>query len=370
MFIPRYSFFSLFLALLASVLVGFTPVYAGETLVNSEITVDVTGKDASSARAEAMAKAEVEALIELLGRFTPPGQAQEIIAGMDAKRINTMVRGTEVLEEKISENRYRARLLVSFDGDEIGSLVSTAGPSKNSNEAPPPLGAFLVIPSYEENGETSLWEDGNPWRMAWRKVGLETASGDVVVPYGDTRDVAVVDARTVASANYASLVPMIVRYGVTDVLVLQAKFSETPDMVLEVVKRRFNRTQNEVMLLTYRADPQETKENLLSRAARDVAERTQVLKTEELSNVKKARGGERRDVMMLANITTISSWTELRKKLSTLPMVDNIDVLAVSPQQVDIRVHYRGSEESLSTAVIAQKLRLVKGDKYWVVSRD
>ena len=343
---------------------------ASDTLVNAEVTEDVTGKDAADARTQAMAKAQVDALLDLLSKFTLPGQAQEIVSGMGARKIGAMVRGTEVLEEKMSENRYRGRLLISFNGDDISALVSQAGNDKTHTELAPPMGAFLIIPAYEESGVPMLWEEGNPWRAKWRTVGVEITSGDVVVPYGDAKDASVLDYKGVASANFASMIPMVSRYGVSDVVIVQAKLTQNPDLVLEIVKRRFNRTQNEVNLLTYRADPQETKDTLLARAARDIAERIQFKKTEELSDTKNALGGERHEVMMLANITTISSWTELRHKLSKLPMVDKLDVLAMSPQQVDILVHYRGTPESLIIGINAQKLRLVKNENYWVVSRD
>jgi hypothetical protein len=346
------------------------PASAGETLVNSEVSVDVTGKDSADARAQAMAKAEVDALLDLLSRFTLPGQAEEIIAGMESRKVNAMVRGTEVLEEKITDNRYRARLLVSFDGDEISALVGEAGSDKARAEVAPASGAFLIIPAYEENGVQMLWEDNNPWRSKWRAVGVEVTSGDVVVPYGDVKDMAALDFAGVASATYASMVQLISRYGVSDVVIVHGKLVQTPDLVLEIVKRRFNRTQNEVNLLTYRADPQETKDTLLARAARDVADRIQFKKTEELSETKNAVGGERNEIMMLANITTIDSWTQLRTRLSALPMVDKLEVLAMSPQQVDLLLYYRGSPESLAKGIEAQKLRLVQTDDYWVVSRD
>ncbi|NBX03141.1 MAG: DUF2066 domain-containing protein [Alphaproteobacteria bacterium] len=344
--------------------------YSSQTLVNAEVSVDVTGKDAADARSQAMAKAQVDGLLDLLGRFTLPGQAQEIVAGLDPRKMGAMVRGTEVLEEKIAENRYRARLLVSFDGDDISALVSQAHTDKTKIDVAPPLGAFLIIPAYEENGIPMLWEADNVWRAVWRKVGIEINSGDVVVPYGDAKDAAALDVAGVSSATYASMVPLISRYGVSDVVIVQAKVTQNPDLVLEIVKRRFNRTQNEVNLLTYRADPQETKDMLLARAARDIAERIQFKKTEELSDTKNALGGERHEIMMLANISTLSSWTELRKKLSTLPMVDKIDVLAISPQQVDIMVYYRGTPESLVAGINAQKIRLVQNPNYWVISRD
>src|SRR5262249_48355027 len=158
------------------------------------------------------------------------------------------------------------------------------------------------------------------------------------------------------SVTYSALIPMTVRYGVSDVVILQATFTHAPDMQLSVVKRRISRTQNEVNLLNYRADPQETKDMLLARAARDIADQLEHKKTEEAECIKTVTGGERNTVMVLASISTLASWTQLRAKLSTLPMIDKLETLAVSPQQVDLVIHYRGSPESLGNAITAQNI--------------
>jgi hypothetical protein len=74
--------------------------------------------------------------------------------------------------------------------------------------------------------------------------------------------------------------------------------------------------------------------------------------------------------MMLASVTTMASWTELRSKLFELPMVDRIEMLAISPRQVDMVLYYRGSEESLTNALMSKRIRLLKNPTYWVISRD
>jgi hypothetical protein len=348
------------------------PATAGEALVNSEASVDVSGNDAADARATAMIKAEADALSNLLSKLTTDQQTRAILSGLDPAKISSMVRGTEVLEEKISSNRYRARIMVTFDGNEISSLIGQgpAGSSDINSTEPLTVGSFLIIPGYEEDKNAMLWEENNPWIPIWRSTGLEIASGDIIVPYGDNADISAVDARTLSSANYASVAPLTIRYGVSDIVVLQAKFAHAPDMMLNVVVRRINRTQNEVSLLTYRADPQETKDLLLARAAHDIADMLEHRKTEEVSSVKTVRGGERNNLMLLASITTLNSWTQVRAKLSKLPMIDSLELIAISPKQVDMIVHYRGTPDSLSSAITSQNLRLVKNPNYWVVSYD
>lgn len=350
----------------------FMPMHhalAEGSFLNTEVQVDVSGKDAADAREQAMAKAQQEGLQDLLSKLTSPDQVQLILTNLDADRIASIVSSTEVLDEKITSNRYRARLMMSYDGDEISRMID--GDLGNTNiSIKSSVGSFLIIPGYQEDGKLMLWDETNPWRSAFRMVGLEIGSGDIVVPYGDSRDSAIVNASTMSYANYASLVPLTVRYGVSDVVIVKARYTHTPDPQIEVVKRRINRTQNEVSSQTFRADPSENKQDLMLRVARDIASQILHKKVEELETVKSVQGGDHHTVMMLASISTLRSWTELRERLKQLPMIDKLEMIAIAPQQVDMIVHFRGAPKSLAQALSAKNIRLIQNQNYWVISRD
>ena len=362
--------YKLLACLLGLLLCPVSSAFAGGSLINSEVEVDVTATDTADARGQAMIKGQSEALADLLGRFTTGEQAQQIIFTMDPKKIASMARGTEVLSEKMSSNRYRATLRVSFDADEISKLIGGGDSSKAAVVQAAPIGSFLIIPSYEEDGTVLLWDDGNPWRNAWKITGIEAPTGDIIVPYGDKADAAILDTKSLSSANYSALLPLVVRYGVTDIILLHAKFTQSTETTLEVVKRRINRTQNEVNVVTYRADTQENRDALMARATHDIVDALEHKKNEEAETIKAVYGGDHGTIMVLASISTLASWTQLRAKLSTLPMIDKLEPLAISPQQVDVLVHYRGSADSLANAITAQNIRLVKSANYWVISRD
>ena len=345
-------------------------VFAEEAIVNSQVEVDVVGKDPADAKAQAMAKGEVDALTDLLNKLAPSGMTPDIIATMDARKISNMVKNNEVLDEKITGNRYHANLMISFDGNELSALITKAS-TKISEEKSATVSAFLIIPVYQlADGKPVLWGDENPWFDVWKNVGLEVTSGDVIVPYGDAKDGNTVGIQNYETATFASLVPMTIRYGVSDIVILSANLTAKPDLMVTVTKRRIARGRNELSVLTYRADPQETRDLLLARAARDTIYGLQHKKSEELSTIQNVRGGERHEVMMLASISTLDTWTALREKISALPMVDKIDVLAISARQVDMVLHYRGSEESMTRAIEAQKIKLLKNKDYWVVSHE
>lgn len=360
-----------YLVLLFICLCTLPAAYASEALVNSEAEVDVTGKDAADAREQAMAKAEILALTSLLSKLAPPGQTQEIIDTMDPRKLATLVRGTEVLSETITENRYRARVVVSFDADAVSDIITNAGDVTAADYKPPTTNAFLVIPSFtEKKNDALLWEEENEWWQVWKALAVETLSGDLIVPVGDTSDRIVVDATTLPSATYSSLSAYAIRYGVSDIVILNATFSRKPEMTLNVVKRRLNRVRNEVNMLTYRADPQETQRTLLERAARDIAKDFSVKKVDTDDDFKGGYGGDRNKLMMLASVTTLKSWVALRDKLGGLAMIDRIETLAISPKQVDMTVHYRGSPEALARAIDGIGLRLGRHKDYWVVTGE
>lgn len=358
-------FFCLFIAVLFS-----APAFAGEAIVNSEVNVDIVRKDPAEARAEAMAKAEVDGLRALLERLGPPDQARDIMNTLDSKQITKMVKGTQVVDEKIAGNRYRARLIVSFDGDEISKVMSGDAAAGTKDVMPASVGSFLVIPALAMNNQKLLWEDSNIWKAVWDDVSLEVTTGDILVPYGDKTDAALLSYDTMMTADFQALSNFTVRYGVSDIVLVQGSYTAPPEMVLSVVMRRVGRQDDNVTVHSYRADPQETRELLFARAARDLISELQERKVDETANKQAVRGGDRKRIMMLASISTMASWTELRKKLTELPMVDRVETLAVSARQVDIAVYYRGSEEFFTNAINSKSIRLKKNPDYWVVAND
>ena len=364
------SIYRIFIILLLGLACSPAPVAASEAIVNSEVNVDITSNDPTSARTQAMSKAEVDGLVALLERLGPPGQAKDIMSTLDSKKITAMVKGTEIAEERITGNRYRARLIVSFDGSEISKIMSGATAPEAKEFLPASVGSFLIIPGMEVGNQQLLWEDSNIWRKVWNEVALEVTTGDVLVPYGDNTDAAGLTYDQMMTADFQALSSYAVRYGVSDIVLLQAKYVMRPDMMITVVKRRVGRQDSSVNVLTYRADPQETRETLFGRAVRDIISELQEKKVDETATKAAIRGGDRKKLMMLASVSTMHSWTELRKKLTALPMVDKVETIAISARQVDLAVSYRGSEESFTSALASKSIRFKKNTDYWVISND
>src|SRR5688500_18681887 len=151
--------FSLGIILSLCLAFSFVPLPAGasDALIKEDIEIDVTGKDAVDARAKAMEQAEADGLRAMLERFTSPQAAQSLVETMSPKKISSLVRGIEVLSERISDRRYRAHLLVAFDGKEISNLITASTPEGGVLDSSS-ASAYLIIPAYEEASKSMLWE--------------------------------------------------------------------------------------------------------------------------------------------------------------------------------------------------------------------
>src|SRR6476661_4960349 len=114
---------SRFWGLLAAVLVllvayepqsvrAVSPVETGMFSVTG-VDVDVTDKDATSARTRAIIEAQVKAFYILAERLGSRDAAQRL-AGMDARDIGRMLRSLSIEEERSGPGRYIGMLTVRF----------------------------------------------------------------------------------------------------------------------------------------------------------------------------------------------------------------------------------------------------------------
>ncbi len=344
------------------------PTHAQDALFTSDVSMDVTAETAEAAREEAMHKAEREGLSALMDKLAPE-QKGLLLPKLTDEIIGAMVKSVEVLDEKIAGSRYRALLRVSYNALAVNTLLDKKVSAEGPQEPMLSSTSVLVIPVYEEDGKTVLWEPTNPWRDAWQRVVLEIPGSNVLAPYGDDADRNATTTETVQSANYAALMPFFTRYGVGEVVIVKASYRGGELGGLDIVKRHVGRGRNETFVVDYRADPGEDKLGILYRVARDLCE--QVNRTrDEMVSARAVLGKTEGRMMVLIPMTTLDGWTRVRSTLLKLQTVSKLDVLAVSPRQVDVMMQYKGAKESLATDIQGLGLRVVQSDNYWVISKD
>src|SRR6185369_10293232 len=73
-----------------------------------------------------------------------------------------------------------------------------------------------------------LFEDRNPWREAWAKRPPRDTLMPIVVPLGDLKDIADLDAKQAMAGDVRRLEALARRYGATDTAVAVAQVSLDP----------------------------------------------------------------------------------------------------------------------------------------------
>lgn len=375
-----------------AVLLSTWPALAVDYTVRG-IEVSATAEDATNARMNAMSQAEGDAFKVLLGQLLPPEAAAAQAAQVQPYQISRMVRGYEVKNEQVGATSYAATLDVAFDPGQVQAFLNRAATPAVVSGAPaapgipaatppaqavPPAqasvpqtrGNILVLPVLRTDEESGalLWETDNIWRGAWNRADRSNAS-TIRLPIGDQSDMMMVDAKLAMDAPYENLGPIAERYQAGQVIVAVAYPTIASGVnALGVTLRRMGGTgQAGVETLTYERQENEEQEALMQRAAQDIIRRIR----QESQPVIAAAGPQTLNmqgkITVLSRLGRINDWVVLRKRLTALPQVERVELSAISGQQADMVVHFRGSPDQLETAMRGQGLAVNKSANFWVV---
>lgn len=356
------------------------PAAAAPGTMESVVDVDTTASDATAARAQAMETVEYDALKALLVKMSPES-AQAIAAKVTPQQASSMSTGMEVMEEKITSNRYRAKIKVKFSSDKVEALLAppvtaSAGTPTAPAAAPTLSGSFLVLPILRDGPNSYLWEGDNLWRSVWQSAALQYGQGRIIVPNGNQYDTALVDVANAFNSPFSLLQPMAERYGTSDVLVVEATYAGTDDAPeLNLMARRMNASAREDATATYKAEKGETRETLLVRAANDMAKALSGQgvavapppAAPEVPLPKSDAPAEEQSVKLTAPLYQISDWIKLRTRLKAVPLVEGVELSALNAYEAKILLHYKGDPGTLARQLSAAGFRVGTAGDGWSI---
>ena len=150
---------------------GILPIDSSGTLEITGIRVDVSGKDAESARFAGWRIAQREGFKALWAKTNkrPAGEAPNL----SDSTLDNLVSSIVVEREQIGPNRYIATLGLLFDRARAGELLGLAGEVRRS--AP-----MLLIPVLVSGGTATGVELRNPWQRAWAQFRTSQSAIDYV----------------------------------------------------------------------------------------------------------------------------------------------------------------------------------------------
>ena len=317
------------------------------------VKVDVTAETAAKARTQALAEGERMAFAKLIERLTMRID-RELLPNLSSKEISSYIRDFEVAEEKNSQVRYLASLNFTFKGDEIrGLLQDNQIPFAETMSKP-----VLVVPIYQKAGVHLLWDEGNGWRDAWDSLPVSTGLVPMILPLGDLADLATIQAEQAINGDEVRLNTLAKRYGAADYLIAEGIYVVSPETglpQLEVTLTRYGSAQSEqTMLLSFAAEGEENESALLRRAAFEVA--AQVEDHWKRDNL--IRFGEGAIASVVIPVRGLGDWIEARKRLSSIAVIKDAELVLLSRNEVQVNLHYLGTLAQLALALEQADLRL------------
>jgi hypothetical protein len=369
---------SRFWGLLAAVLVLFldyapenaravSPVETGMFSVTG-VDVDVTDKDASSARTRAIIEAQVKAFYVLAERLGSHEGAQRL-AGMDARDIGRMLRSLSIEEERSAPGRYIGKLTVRFLPNKIRQVFSQHGIEVIEDQAPP----MVVLPLWKGPNGPVVWED-NLWRKAWLDLKAEQSVVPIIIPLGDLEDTSAISPEEVLAGDAIKLESLMLRYEAKAILVAVAE--PDPQGGIHAVM------QGDSPLGHVNFDKIYTSEDGTMEAAAATAARrfddvvldkwrsTKIKMAAEAKARAEAEQQAARASMSLAvavPFSGIHQWNGIRARLLSTPGVIGVDVSTIAENGAVIQLAFFDSVETVQSALSASGFRLVRAGGTWVL---
>ena len=331
------------------------------------VAVDATADNAAAARARALIDGQRRALQRVYDRVTLEEDAKRLPRSND-RGIESLVQALEVDRERTSKVRYLASLTVRFKADEMRELLRQAGVRYAETRGKP----VLLLPVYQEGDDAMLWDDANPWRRAWNAIPTGDGLISIIVPIGDLTDADTIDAKTALEGDSERLGAIAARYRAGEVVVAVAKLVENPDtkaQTLEITTARRGSALGEPAQLAPVAAPVPVDtpvavEKLLMAAAQRLSRRVE-------DDWKRANlmsfGGEQQLLLSLP-LGGIGDLVEARKRLSELPVVRRVDVMALTPRVARLAVTFSGGAPQLQAALAQKDMTLIPQPPDWTLT--
>jgi Uncharacterized protein conserved in bacteria (DUF2066) len=344
-----------------------SPVETGMFSVTG-VDVDVTDKDASTARTHAIIEAQVKAFYILAERLGSRDGAQRL-AGMDPRDIGRMLRSLSIEEERSAPGRYIGKLTIRFLPNKIREVFSQHGIEVVEDQAPP----MVVLPLWKGPNGPVLWED-NLWRKAWLDLKAEQSVVPLIIPLGDLDDTSAISPEDVVAGDAIKLEAIMQRYEAKAILVATAE--PDPQGGIHAVMQGDSPLGKINFDKIYSAD-NGTMEAAAATAAQrfdDVMlDKWRAARIKMVADAKARAEAEQqaaRPSMSLAvavPFSGIHQWNGIRAKLLSTPGVIGVDVSTIAENGAVIQLAFFDSVEALQSALSGSGFRLVRASGTWVL---
>lgn len=403
----RTVFYSLF-TMLALIFAGAgTAAHAQDSLYTVEnVEVDTTAENAVQAREKALEEAQVKAYRMLAEKFLG-AEAMEGFQDPDPLLVATMVQDFEVTNEQLSAVRYKGVFTVRFRPAMMRRYFPESGyaggaPGMTGQPAADPV---LVLPYYQHEQRTVLWDQSNEWLKAWsasekkasqeqpapapsteegaedkEKKAAAPAKETVIVPIGDILDVTQMPDDKALTYDPQMLKQIKGRYGAQDAAILIAvpkKAVNSADILEISLYEALPSGPRYIRTIAMASKVGESLKAFYQRAAGDVKTALSgTWKTAPNESAAQDNAGSEavsqggsgyppsaEDIVRMpqrqaprsytgrVHFSSVQEWVRVKALMENLPGMKQFTVNGLSPREAQVSLAYQGDAEQMRRAL-------------------
>lgn len=348
---------------------------AGNPYTVAKLSVDVTAKDAVTAKAKAIAEAEQRALGIVLRRLVP-FNALAAVAGLDPGNAESLIEGFTIRSEKYSTTRYIGSFDFTFNQAAVNQLLASRGIRAGLDPAP----SISVLPVVLDGDK--VLSAGDSWRQAWLDLDLTNGviPATVLQPRPEltasaVRGVLAGDARAYAAVQGTyNDQPLVIAVGQP---VGGGKFTTRLAGVDGVGPINFGRTT-----MVPKGGRDEAARDNAAFALAILENRWKAVRSdggapatpvstgqdsEAPPQAAAPQGEPGRNVVALVEFSGLKQWQDMRGRLMHVPGVQALEVNSLSPRMASITFDYAGSLGKLQQVLGDNGFSFENGEENFVI---
>jgi len=348
------SFFMIILVLYP--LTGAAQTSAVFSVANVE--VDDTAESAAAARDIALQKGQSLAFQRLVERIVPIAD-QAKMPEVQIAQLLQLISGIEVGAEKTSSVRYLAQMTVRFNVSEVRNFLRNAGIRFAETLSKP----LIVLPVYRSQATTQLWDTGNLWLKAWRELPPSDGLINLIVPKGETADIADIGPEQAVAGNQDQIQSIASRYGAEGTLLTIAEVTQAQgEKIVEVSTSSLGPGgADRTSVQSFASNEATSLQDILASAAINL--RKEIEETWKLDNL--LHFDDHREMLAEAELRGLPDLIALQKKLEAVSLVQKTELVRLSLKSALIRLRYLGDPMQLRLALAQRDMALTRGSVYW-----
>lgn len=319
---------------------------AADIFTVNDVTVAGDGKSAVEAKNNAIAKGQEEAFKSLLEKITQSSSNTSWPA-LSSDEIADLVRSFDIKEEKITATHYQAVLNISFNRALVENLLQKSSVSYVTENSR----ATVLLPLFKKDGEVMLWQDSQPWKAAWKNNIKQSSFLSLVIPSGDEKDIAALEAAKLAQDGYApdnadkkGIEALMRKYRAQRVLLVKAEQSgQTAEINVEI--SYISEFNPKVIKKTYAPQANtDTLEIVMNGAVADVIA---TVEGGVKSNMDAAGDVKESLINVTIPVNNMEEWSAIYRDLGRLGFIGSVKLKYITSKYISADIVYKVPSEEL-----------------------